>query len=227
MLLHYLDKSNVHNQEVEESRLNYMLKELFRYILNHSFITEDNVTCQDVECCKVYPIYDLTVRLINHFDFVERLINAFLFFDISLEYLAKQANCNLFIFNNSNYDLSPNDDLQSTSQPKFKTELSDECLIQIMHYLSHKKKLVNPNGDIWLYWFNRKSLKNPEFLVWDNSPTLLSNVIQQLCGESIAATVRKAFNTTVYVKPTKNKYERSRMYKEIEQIITISMKKNS
>ena len=227
MLLHYLDKSNVHNQEVEESRLNYMLKELFRYILNHSFITEDNVTCQDVECCKVYPIYNLTVRLINHFDFVERLINAFLFFDISLEYLAKQANCNLFIFNKSNYDLITKNDSESIVLPKFDSPHTEECLIKIMHYLSHKKKLVNPNSDIWLFWFDRKPLKNPEFLVWDDSPTLLSNVIQQLCGECIAYTVKTAFNTKVFVKPTKNKYERSRMYKEIEQIITISMKKNS
>ena len=227
MLLHYLDKSNVHNQEVEESDLNYRLKELFKYVLDHNFIIEDNVTSVNGSCNKTYPIYDLTVRLINHFDFVERLIKAFLFFDISLEHLAKQANCNLFIFNKNNYDLSPNNDLQLTSQPKFKTELSDECLIKIMHYLSHKKKLINPNSDIWLFWFNRKPLKNPEFLVWDNSPTLLSNVIQQICGECIACTVKTAFNTAVFVKPTKNKYERSRMYKEIEQIITISMKKNS
>ena len=225
MLLHYLDKSNVHNQEIEESRFNYMLKKLFKYILDHSFITEDNVTCQDVECCKVYPIYDLTVRLINHFDFIERLISTFLFFDISLESLAKQTNCNLFIFNNSKYDLIPNHNLQSTSQPKFKTKLADECLIKIMHFLSHKKKLINPNADSWLYWFNLKDLKNPEHLKWDDSPTLLSNVIQHICGECIAATVKTAFNTTVFVKPTKNKYERSRMYKEIEQIITISMKK--
>jgi len=30
-----------------------------------------------------------------------------------------------------------------------------------------------------------------------------------------------------YVKPTKHKYERSRMHKEIEQIITISKQKNN
>ena len=148
-------------------------------------------------------------------------------FNICLISLAEKANCNLFIFNKSNYDLSPNNNLQLTSQPKFKTELSDECLIKIMHFLSYKKKLINPNADGWLYWFNLKNLKNPEHLKWDDSPTLLSNVIQHICGECIAATVKTAFNTTVFVKPTKNKYERSRMYKEIEQIITISMKKNS
>ena len=148
-------------------------------------------------------------------------------FNICLISLAEKANCNLFIFNKSNYDLSPNEDLQLTSQPKFKTKLSDECLIKIMHYLSDKKKLINPNADCWLFWFNLKDVKNPEYLIWDGSPTLLSNVIQHLCSESIAFTVKTAFNTPVYVKPTKHKYERSTMYKEIEQIITISMKKNS
>jgi hypothetical protein len=202
-----------------------MLKELFGYILNHNFITEDNVTKLN-DGYKIYPIYDLTVRLINHFDFIDKLIELFLCFNICLISLAEKANCNLFIFNKSNYDLNANNDLKNNVLPKFDSLHTDECLIQIMHYLSLKKKLVNPNGDIWLYWFDRKPLKNPEFLVWDDSPTLLSNVIQHLCGESIAATVKKAFNTTVYVKPTKNKYERSRMYKEIEQIITISMKKN-
>ena len=226
MLLHYLDKSNVHNQEVEEARLNYMLKELFRYILEHSFITEDNVTCHDVECCKSYPIYDLTVRLINHFDFVERLISTFLFFDISLERIAKQSNCNLFIFNKYKHEIETNDS-QGIVLPKFDSPQTDECLIKVMHHLSHKLKLINPNSDVWLFWFDRKPLKTTEFLIWDDSPTLLSNVIQHLCGECIAATVKTAFNTAVFVKPTKNKYERSRMYKEIEQIITISMKKNS
>lgn len=225
MILHYLDKSKVHNQVVEEFEFNYRLKELFKYILDHSFITEDNVTNSVNEFNKTYPIYDHTVRLINHFDFIDRLVNSFLFFDISLVYLAEKAKCNLFIFNNSKNELSQNNDLKNNVLPKFDSLHTDDCLIQIMHYLSNKKKLVNPNGDIWLYWFNRKPLKNPEFLVWDDSPTLLSNVVQHLCGESIAATVKKAFNTSVYVKPTKNKYERSRMYKEIEQIITISMKK--
>ena len=227
MLLHYLDKSNVHNQEVEEARLNYMLKELFKYIMEHSFITEDNVTCQDVECCKAYPIYDLTVRLINHLDFVERLINAFIFFDISLERLAKQSNCNLFIFNNNQFDINSKDDSESTILPKFNSTLSDECLIKIMLHLSHKLKLVNPNSDVWLFWFGRKPLKTTEFLVWDDSPTLLSNVIQHLCGSCISNTIKTAFGTDVFVKPTWKIYQSSKMYKEIERIITVSKQKNN
>ncbi|MEI8205092.1 MAG: hypothetical protein WCH34_18890 [Bacteroidota bacterium] len=221
-----LDKNCVHNEKVNIVELNSRLKELFEYILDQNFITEDNVTTLN-DGYKVYPIYDLTVRLLNHFDFIDKLIELFLCFNICLISLAEKANCNLFIFNKSNYDLSPNEDLQLTSQPKFKTKLSDECLFKIMHYLSDKKKLINPNADCWLFWFNLKDVKNPEYLIWDGSPTLLSNVIQHLCSESIAFTVKTAFNTPVYVKPTKHKYERSTMYKEIEQIITISMKKNS
>ena len=223
LILRDLDKSYVHNKDIDDATFNYKLKILFGYVLDHNFIAEDNVTT--LNAAKVYPIYDLTVRLINHFDFIDKLIELFLCFDISLTFLAEKANCNLFIFNNCKYDTSPKDVLQINPLPKFKTELSDECLINIMHYLSRKKKLVNPNTDSWLFWFNLKDLKNLEHLKWDDSPTLLSNVIQHLCGECIANTVKTAFNTAVFVKPTKNKYEQSRMYKEIEQIITISIKK--
>jgi hypothetical protein len=104
---------------------------------------------------------------------------------------------------------------------------SDDCLIRIMHYLSNKNKLINPNIDIWLFWFNRKYIKVPEPLEWNDSPTMLSNIIQHLCGKSISTIVKKAFCTKVYVKPTKSKYDRSRMHKEIEQIITISKQKNN
>ncbi|MEI6754448.1 MAG: hypothetical protein WCK78_14935 [Paludibacter sp.] len=227
MILHYLDKSNVHSQDVEESKLNYWLKELFKYLLDHNFITEDNVTNSVNSSNKTYPIYDLTVRLINHFDFIDRLVSSFIFFDISIVFLAEKAKCNLLIFNKCKYDVSSKNDLQTIALPKFKTDLSVECLIRIMHYLLQKKKLINPNVDNWLYWFNLKDINISEPLKWNGSPTLLSNVIQQLCGECIACTVKMAFNTNIFVKPTKNKYERSRMYKEIEQIITISIKKIS
>jgi hypothetical protein len=141
--------------------------------------------------------------------------------------LAEKAKCNLFIFNKSNYDLSPNNNLQLTSQPKFKTELSDECLIKVMHYLLNKKLLINTNSDSWLFWFNLKDLNNPVYLKWNDSPTLLSNVIQHLCGNCISNTIKTAFATNVFVKPTWKLYQTSKTYKEIEQIITISMKKNS
>ena len=147
--------------------------------------------------------------MINHFDFVERLISTFLFFDISLERIAKQSNCNLFIFNKYKHEIETNDS-QGIVLPKFDSPQTDECLIKVMHHLSHKLKLINPNSDVWLFWFDRKPLKTTEFLIWDDSPTLLSKYV------GIKILIR-----------TKNKYERSRMYKEIEQIITISMKKNS
>ena len=188
--------------------------------------------------------YDLSIRLINHLDFIDKLIELFLCFEIDIIALANTHNRNLYLFESkinkysSNQDwgstsigtayihLPENKDLRNEVFPKFNSPLSDDCLIKIMHHLANKKNLINPNSDIWLFWFNRKQLKNPEFLIWDVSPTLLSNVIQHLCGECIAATVKMAFNRAIFVKPTKNKYECSRMYKEIEQIITISMKKN-
>lgn len=78
-----LDKSNIHNQEVDAAIRDLRFKEMFTYVLDHNFITEDNVTINH-NSKRVYPIYDLTVRLINHFDFIDKLIEAFLCFEINL-----------------------------------------------------------------------------------------------------------------------------------------------
>jgi hypothetical protein len=242
-ILRDFDKSFHHIQKLNESEQNNKCKEFFEFVLNRQFISEDETTSAENNS-KALPNYNLSIRLINHFDFIDRLIEMFSYSDIDLLELSKKYKHNLYLFDD-NKTIKPVDSvfdssigseylekgkkskLQNNILPKFKSPLSDDCLIKIMHYLENKNKLINPNSDIWFFWFDRKNLKNPEFLIWDDSPTLLSNVIQHLCGESIAATVKTAFNTSVYVKPTKNKYERSKMYKEIEQIITISMKKNS
>jgi hypothetical protein len=95
-----------------------------------------------------------------------------------------------------------------------------------MQFLFQKKKLNNPNVDTWLYWFNRKYINIPEPMSWTGSNTLLSNIIQQLCGNCISNTIKTAFGTEVFVKPTWKIYQSSNMYKEIERIITISKQKN-
>ena len=82
------------------------------------------------------------------------------------------------------------------------------------------------NSDIWLFWFNRKYIKNPQPIMWRGTATMLSNVIQHVCGESIASKIKTAFCTTEYSKPTRKIYEKSKTHKEIEQIITISKQKN-
>ncbi len=218
-----IDKSRIHNHKVSECILESKLKEFFDQVLNKNFISEINKQNNNHSS---HPCYGLTVRLIGHFAFIDKLIELFRFFEIDLLALAEELRFNLFIFKKKKLPLALPSYLDNNILPKFNSPLSDDCLIKIMHHLANKKSLINPNSDIWLFWFNRKQLKNPEFLIWDVSPTLLSNVIQHLCGECITATVKMAFNRAVFVKPTKNKYECSRMYKEIEQIITISMKKN-
>jgi len=236
-ILRDFNKSFYPIQTLCESEQNNKCKEFFKFVLNRQLIA-------DIDQSSAVPNYSLSVRLINHLDFIDKLIELFSYSDIDLLELSKKHKHNLYLFNENKIS-KPVDSvsesaieteyivkgkkskLQHVILPKFETQLSSECLIKIMHYLTHKKKLINPNADCWLFWFNLKDVKNPEYLIWDGSPTLLSNVIQHLCGESIAATVKTAFNTSDYVKPTKHKYERSTMYKEIEQIITISMKKNS
>lgn len=219
-----LDKSHVHNQTVENSIVNFRLKELFGFVLDHNFIAEDNITRLN-DGHKVYPIYDLTVRLINYFDFIDKLIELFLCFDICLISLAERAECNPFIFTTNKLVTSSYQNLQINIFPKFNSSLSDNYFIKIMQYFSHKKKLVNPNADIWLFWFNRSYIKIPKSLMWNGFPTLLSNIIQHLCGESVAVIIKTAFFKTEYIKPTRKVYELSKTHKEIEQIITIAKQK--
>jgi len=225
MLINSFNKGHVYNLDVDENLLNFRLKELFLYIIDHNFVKEDNVTGLGFEE-EVYPVYKLTVELINHFDFIDKLINAFIHFDISIAKHAREANCNLFMFQDTLTELNTTYNKQSNVVPKFQSFLSDECLIKIMQHLIQKNLLENTNSDIWLYWFNRKSINNPETLKWINSNTMLSNVIQHISFKSKPNTIEIIFPTSVYVKPTRKIYESSITYKEIEQIITISNKKS-
>lgn len=241
-LLRDFDKSHIHKLKFEKSESNRQYKEAFEVVLDCRASAE--YLPQNTNTSLTFTSYDLSVRLINHLDFIDRLIELFICFGIDLIALAEKHKHNLYVFgSNRNESFSKQDggtasigtaeiplsELNKSRTevlPKFQSGLSNDCLINIMHHLCKKKKLEKPNIEIWLFWFNRKCVRIPEPLKWEGSPTMLSNVIQHLCGESIAGTVKTAFNTTVYFKPTKDKYERGRMYKEIEQIITISMQKN-
>lgn len=220
-----IDKSHIHNQQVDKSIRDFRYKEMFEHVLSHNFISADQISYEN--SCAIYPNYDLTVRLINHFDFIDKLIELFNFFDINLILLAKKYSFNLYIFNEDNIEVNFPIELDNKILPKFNSLLSDDCLIKIMQYFSHKKMLDHANSDVWLFWFNRKYIKVPEPLKWNGSPSMLSNVIQHVCGESISNTIKTAFCAKEYIKPTKNKYEHSKMHKEIEQIITISKQKNN
>ena len=106
---------------------------------------------------------------------------------------------------------------------KFRTSYNEECLTRIMKLLLKKGFLKNTDVDDWLYWFNMKSLDSPLTLIWENTPTMLSNVIQQICFTCSPTAVISAFGI-IPVKPTKPKYIHTATFKEIEQIIVISQK---
>jgi len=222
IILRDLDKNSIHNQYVCDSNCQLKYKELFVFVLNVKFKFDNIISPLDIENCKNHVSYDLTNRLINHFDFIERLIELFSCFEINLVSLSEKAGCNLYTLNDSKLTTHEADNKQSDIVPKFNTLYLDDCLIKVMQYLSNKKWLRNPNTDVWLFWFNQKNLIAPEPLKWYGSATMLSNVIQQLCEESNATTIKTAFCTKEYVKPTRKIYEVSKTHKEIEQIITVS-----
>lgn len=242
ILLRNFDKDYIHKRKLDvvEKDLKYM--EMFGLVLDRKFILDDEATVLEGKFCNIHTNYDLTARLINHLDFIDKLIELFFCFGIDLILLAKKASHNLYIFDQSitnieveydqkksatKYQLKDKYYFRANVLPKFNSTLSDDCLIKIMQYLIHKKKLDNSNTDIWLFWFNRKYVKVPEPIKWKGSPSMLSNIIQHMCGESISSTIKTAFCTKEYIKPTKCKYEHSRTHKEIEQIITISKQKNN
>jgi hypothetical protein len=225
IILRDFDKSYRHNQTINDTLQNNKCKEFFEFVLNRQFISENDSISVDNDQNTALPNYDLSARLINHFHFIDKLIELFLCFDICLISLAEKANCNLYTFTDHKHKLVENPDFQINALHKFNSRLSDECLVKTMHYLSNKKLLDTPDCDSWLFWFNRKTLKNPLSLKWKGTPTMLSNVIQHLCGASCSNTIKIAFCTKEYTKPTRKEYESGRTYKEIEQIITVSKQK--
>jgi hypothetical protein len=223
VILSDIDRSRIHNHKVTDCIIESKLKEFFEQVLNQNFISEVKKQSNIRSC---HPCYDITVKLIGHFEFIDKLIELFKFFEIDLLALAEEFRFNLFIFKKKKLPLSLSSDLGINILPKFNSPLSDDCLIKIMQFLFQKKKINNPNVDTWLYWFNRKYINIPEPMSWTGSNTLLSNIIQQLCGNCISYTIKTAFGTEVFVKPTWKIYQSSNMYKEIERIITVSKQKN-
>lgn len=243
ILLRNFDKDHIHKRDLDEIEREHMYMEMFGLVLNRNFILDDATTVLEGDFCDIHTNYDLTARLINHLDFIDKLIELFSCFEIDLIILAEKSKHNLYIFDDNktskqankvlesatgiDFRLTKENNLQNNILPKFNSTLSDDCLIKIMQYLYHKKKLDNPNSDVWLFWFNRKYIKVPEPLKWKGTPSMLSNVIQHICGESISNTIKTAFCMKEYAKPTRKEYESGKTHKEIEQIITISKQKNS
>lgn len=244
ILLRNLDKGHIHKRKLSTGDRNMKYKETFEIVLNRKLLAETNDMIQNDKALENHPNYALTARLINHLDFIDKLIELFSCFEINLKSLADNHKHNLYIFDeNRNYSDAKNEigtssigtayyrvqekiNSKISLHPKFHSPLSDECLIKIMQYLTQKEMLINPNLEVWLFWFNRKYIRVPEPLKWDKSPTMLSNIIQHLCGKSVAATIKTAFHKIEYKKPTRKIYESSRLYKEIEQIIIIAKQKN-
>jgi hypothetical protein len=242
ILLNDFDKGYIHNRnlDVEERDCKYRL--IFELVLDGKFISDENKDGLIIETSTTYPLYDLTMRLINHLNFIDKLICLFSHFKIDLILLSDKSGFNLYIFDTNKKNTKSNNQFGTSTigttyvrvrkrtnsrmivHPKFYSLLSDDCIIKIMHYLIVKKVLETTNSDLWLFWFNRKYIKVPAPLKWKGSNTLLSNIIQHLCGESNATTIKTVFCTQSYVKPTRKIYESGKMHKEIEQIITISKK---
>lgn len=226
-----LDRAHVHKLPVEESVLTFRFKELFEQVLSHHYI-DSKLSGNNQAIAKNY---DLTIRLIAHLDFIDRLIELFSCSDIDLLDLAANRNCSLFVFEDvdSSLTISQTTSIANKEQieaiitenhciPKFSTTLSPECLILIMRYLIKRGLLIKTDTETWLYWFDLHEQSFPGFLHWNSSPTLLSNIIYHLTGNCISNIIKTAFSTDIFVNPTRKDYINGRIYKDIERIILLS-----
>jgi hypothetical protein len=113
-----------------------------------------------------------------------------------------------------------------TDQTKFDApKLSDDCLTKIMQHLVDKNQLSKTDAGLWLYWFNRNpKFENPTQLNWSGTPTMLANVMSQICGTYQTVAAKAAIKDVKITNVSKSKYKNGAMYKAINQIMTINQK---
>ena len=118
--------------------------------------------------------------------------------------------------------------LTSDQAPRFNTPHSSECMIILMRYLI-KSELLSPatSEELWLHWFQLNTINPAIGMYWLGNSTTLSNVIQHISGNCIKQIQTTAFPDNKYSNPTRKFYKTSNLYKEIEQIITISKQSKS
>ena len=118
-------------------------------------------------------------------------------------------------------------DFKSNNKKFFTSNLSDEALNKIFQKLCKENKLPkNTDAGLWLYWFNRNPMStDTKQLDWEGRPSMLTNVIQQICGEADADAIMAAFGVKK-CSPTQSKHINTDIGKTIAQIITIEKAKN-
>jgi len=67
-----IDKSHIHNQQVDEAIRDTRHKEFFDFLLNLNHEEKENSVNEN--SCTIYSNYDLIVGLINHFEFIDEFI---------------------------------------------------------------------------------------------------------------------------------------------------------
>lgn len=117
--------------------------------------------------------------------------------------------------------------LQNPLLSKFDSDLSNDCLVNIMILLMKEKKgLEQTNSDLWLYHFNRKPYDNPTPLTWNGTPSMLTNVIQSICvpNSEYGKAIKSVFDRNK-VPATADKFKTTKIGKAINQLKTIDQQK--
>ena len=99
-ILRDFDKSFHHIKKMNVSEQNNKCKEFFEFVLNRQLISENEITRAENNST-AFPNYNLSIRLINHFDFIDKLIELFSYSDIDLLALSKKYKHNLYLFDDN------------------------------------------------------------------------------------------------------------------------------
>lgn len=108
---------------------------------------------------------------------------------------------------------------------KLSTPYSEQCLSDIHRYLttpSQGIQKLTTSLDNWLARFDLKNIDNIEFMKWNATKTMLSNIMLKVCGSEQNSAIKEAFNLDPTVKLTpdsKEKFNNSTVGIAIQSII--------
>jgi hypothetical protein len=98
ILLRNLDTSHIHKSKIDSAERDMRYMEIFEIVLDRKLIADNEIFINTDKCQESFPNFDLSARLVNHFDFIDKLIELFTCFDIDLITLADKHKHNLYIF---------------------------------------------------------------------------------------------------------------------------------
>ena len=103
---------------------------------------------------------------------------------------------------------------------KLESPLSEEKLVEIFRVLINNNLIKETDINLWLYWFNRKSITQVSTIKWIGRNQGISDIMQQICGSCQKDAIMAAFGIKKIPNPQRKKYtENTKLFDEIKLIM--------